>query len=468
MEIVNQILSVDEKHRYEGVLDDLYEYEALNKDVAWDYGLPTLTSQNHTNLFELRTKEQFIESINTHLPFLKNVSMDNLLLAGGVVSHFIQSKAKPSRDFDVFVYGLDETSATMRVNKFIVDMYNSFNHMVKEEADKMEKNKNISNPFNRFKILYNGSTRCHAYRNEKCVNLQVGDFEFQIIFRLYKSISEILHGFDLGSSAVGFDGQKLYFTTLSKFAYEYRCNIVDCSRRSTTYEHRLKKYFDRGFEIILPQMDFQKVRLNYHKYGMAEICELPHMVFSYKEAKPNKIYVDEFLSEYSNEKSDYNSCNMDQFTAFYFNLYHMIRDGKQYFSYAEGTKTPEIMKKKPVVNGRMIELFYDNIRNKFNNFKSQLDMKTCKKYINVVTVDEILTKLYLDDQMTTENKHRYLDQVIEKQKKLAMEKWKLMHSQEITQVDWITENPGRQTLLTSSFNPIIEDPKLWYGNYYTN
>jgi hypothetical protein len=31
-------------------------------------------------------------------------------------------------------------------------------------------------------------------------------------------------------------------------------------------------------------------------------------------------------------------------------------------------------------------------------------------------------------------------------------------------VEWITENPTTQ--LTSSFNPIIEDPKLWYGDLY--
>jgi hypothetical protein len=32
-------------------------------------------------------------------------------------------------------------------------------------------------------------------------------------------------------------------------------------------------------------------------------------------------------------------------------------------------------------------------------------------------------------------------------------------------LQWVTQNPGTQ--LTSSFNPIIEDAKLWYGDLYT-
>lgn len=31
-------------------------------------------------------------------------------------------------------------------------------------------------------------------------------------------------------------------------------------------------------------------------------------------------------------------------------------------------------------------------------------------------------------------------------------------------IKWITENPGRQW--TSSINPIIEDPRNWYGKHY--
>jgi hypothetical protein len=66
-----------------------------------------------------------------------------------------------------------------------------------------------------------------------------------------------LHGFDLGSSAVGFDGKDVYFTTLSKFSYENMVNVVDTTRRSTTYERRLHKYLKRGFSIAIPKLDLK-------------------------------------------------------------------------------------------------------------------------------------------------------------------------------------------------------------------
>lgn len=49
----------------------------------------------------------------------------------------------------------------------------------------------------------------------------------QVIFRLYRTKSEILHGFDIASSGVGFDDQNVILTSLSQFSYEYNCNIVN-------------------------------------------------------------------------------------------------------------------------------------------------------------------------------------------------------------------------------------------------
>ena len=115
--------------------------------------------------------------------------------------------------------------------------------------------------------------------------------------RLYKTASEILHGFDLGSSAVGYDGDNIYFTTLGKFCHEFSCNIIDTTRRSTTYEQRLAKYFNRGFNIVLPKFDITKLRTIYFKYDKSEICELPYFTFGYDAIIGNKITVDDFYNK---------------------------------------------------------------------------------------------------------------------------------------------------------------------------
>ncbi len=78
--------------------------------------------------------------------------------------------------------------------------------------------------------------------------------KYQLILRNYQTISEVLHGFDIGSCCLAFDNKKIYSTSLGIFAIRYGYNIVDMSMRSTTYEKRLSKYFDRGFGIIFPKM----------------------------------------------------------------------------------------------------------------------------------------------------------------------------------------------------------------------
>ena len=79
--------------------------------------------------------------------------------------------------------------------------------------------------------------------------------KIQIILRLFTSISGLLHGFDIGSCAIAFDGAVAYTTLIGAYSLSHRVNIVCPSRRSTSYESRLKKYFDRGYALVLPYLD---------------------------------------------------------------------------------------------------------------------------------------------------------------------------------------------------------------------
>lgn len=122
-------------------------------------------------------------------------------------------------------------------------------------------------------------------KNEKMKNFKN---PIQIILRQYKTIAEILYGFDVGSSQIGYNGflffffsflshssllflphfyrcfhsllmifclcflEDLYFagktlflTELSSYSFRTGCNIIDTSRLSPTYEVRMKKYWKR-------------------------------------------------------------------------------------------------------------------------------------------------------------------------------------------------------------------------------
>ena len=80
----------------------------------------------------------------------------------------------------------------------------------------------------------------------------------QVVFRLYKSIAEVLMGFDLDASCFGYDGLRLWCLPRARRAVNGRINVVDPSRQSVTYETRLLKYAERGFAIAVGRSEPQR------------------------------------------------------------------------------------------------------------------------------------------------------------------------------------------------------------------
>lgn len=61
-------------------------------------------------------------------------------------------------------------------------------------------------------------------------------------------------GFDLDTSAIGFDGSRVWASPRAIAALITQSNRVDVTRRSPSYENRLVKYASRGFEIYVPEL----------------------------------------------------------------------------------------------------------------------------------------------------------------------------------------------------------------------
>jgi hypothetical protein len=79
------------------------------------------------------------------------------------------------------------------------------------------------------------------------------------VLRIYRSISEILTGFDVDSSCVGYDGKQVYASPRALAAFVTQINTIDLTRRSPSYENRLSKYARRGFEIYWPLLDRSRI-----------------------------------------------------------------------------------------------------------------------------------------------------------------------------------------------------------------
>jgi hypothetical protein len=79
------------------------------------------------------------------------------------------------------------------------------------------------------------------------------------VLRIYKSVSEILTGFDIDCSGAAYDGKQVYCTPRALQSFMTQINHIDLSRRSPSYESRLSKYGHRGFEVYWPDLDRSRV-----------------------------------------------------------------------------------------------------------------------------------------------------------------------------------------------------------------
>jgi hypothetical protein len=96
-------------------------------------------------------------------------------------------------------------------------------------------------------------------RTEHCVTAIFEGKQVQIILRLYKSPAEVLMGFDLDCCTIMFNGEDVFALPRCMRALRYRMNMVDQTRQSKSYIHRLIKYAKRGFAIGVPGLDRSQI-----------------------------------------------------------------------------------------------------------------------------------------------------------------------------------------------------------------
>lgn len=107
----------------------------------------------------------------------------------------------------------------------------------------------VGDDCDRVKKILNKNKKKYIF-NERCATHK--KYGFQVIFRKYNSISEIVHGFDLDCCGYLLYEEKLYATNRSHYSLTHKVNWFDPDRMSPSYVYRLCKYAKRGYEIMLP------------------------------------------------------------------------------------------------------------------------------------------------------------------------------------------------------------------------
>ncbi|KAL4871430.1 hypothetical protein BDV12DRAFT_28672 [Aspergillus spectabilis] len=144
---------------------------------------------------------------------------------------FYHEEFAPASDVDLFLYDLTEEQAIQKIKQIEKCIRDS--------------------------IL----TEISTIRTKHAITIvsQYPTRHVQIVLRRYRSIAEILTGFDVDSSCAAYDGNQVYLAPRAIGAYITQINQVDLSRRSPSYENRLSKYSHRGFEVFWPDLDRSRI-----------------------------------------------------------------------------------------------------------------------------------------------------------------------------------------------------------------
>ncbi|KAF2757357.1 ankyrin repeat protein [Pseudovirgaria hyperparasitica] len=144
---------------------------------------------------------------------------------------YYHEQLAPASDVDLFLYDLTEYQAVEKIKQ----IEQSIRDSILEETTTIRTKNAIT-------IVSRYPTR-----------------HVQIVLRIYKSIAEILTGFDVDCSCAAYDGKQIWLAPRAVAAYITQTNHIDISRRSPSYENRLSKYSRRGFEIMFSDLDRQRI-----------------------------------------------------------------------------------------------------------------------------------------------------------------------------------------------------------------
>ena len=320
-------------------------------------------------------------------------------------------------------------------------------------------------------------------------------------------------GFDIGAYMLAYDGNEIYTTPLGAWSLQNRSIIVDTKRRSTSYEHRLVKYFKRGFRIIFPGannevLDYKKIIgsgveseemlkiriINLIKdcgYKINNITNIISECSKIQNIADNNIglqnlVINDLYGNLTLSLSNYNNKVISERSLNKISDYHY--DATMNFDYFIPVNTTKLRlgNLKAVCSLVIFNNFNGNIHdvliNDINNPNLQLNEESIEKYKDRVQYLKFENKKDKSVWKINDNFYRsmkyfghfaneilkiqdvneydyYRDEMI----KIMIDNTKICEKK-LTGIKWITENPGRQW--TSSINPIVSDPREWYGENY--
>ncbi|RJE25339.1 ankyrin repeat protein [Aspergillus sclerotialis] len=365
---------------------------------------------------------------------LSDINWSNVVVAGSAVvtclmpvpqkyrdskrsmRQFYHEEFAPASDVDLFLYGLTEEQA-------------------------MEKIRHIEKAI-QGSILQETTTI--RTKNTITIASQYPTRHVQIVLRIYKSIAEILTGFDVDCSCAAYDGKQVYVAPRALASYITQVNQIDLTRRSPSYENRLSKYSHRGFEVFWAGLDRSRIDPTAFERSFARTVGLARLLVL--EQLPRQSDREKYIEKRREERGRPSNRNLRRERSLRGNIKNEWED-----------EVPEWMEEDAISDYHTFTIPYG----------PKFHARKIEKLL--YTKDLLLNAEWNRPKDRQVNLHRHpaffgnLDDVIhdccgycpqpvtDEEKEVAEEENKIYISGDVT---FIKDDPGRQEI--GSFNPITE------------
>ena len=408
----------------------------------------TGNKQKRVSLFKYFS-ERHRETVITPVDLVIKATGGRFILAGGALAGMM-NRTREIKDLDMFYVG-DADQATLTFQVAVEALKREYSHYSEVIV---QRNKHVATVY---------------------FNVDYDDYDavmMQFIFRVYPTKDQVIGGFDLANASFLYDGKMIYGTPLAAWSIANRVEILNLSRRSTSYEFRLRKYCKRYcLRLIVPGMrpydnaSFDAFTSDLAGYGLRFGItdewvnkEVPLLFTQHAQPRMEIKSGDYEVKKLVNcENSRSNIAKMNTMLA----LRGLDSDIALMCWLEEDDDREEIVPMRTIDRAFLRKdlmltpkhrYYYSNlneIKHRVCKWLGEEDYARYQRALAMVSWDYEHPDVEFIYEEVKQRVQKTLSKFLETR-------------QEIT---WITENPGRQW--TASFNPIVKDVRDWYGEHYT-
>lgn len=280
-------------------LKELFTLNEVGTTRSWDYSKPTLQRPGRFTTRSPFSNETFCETFYSEYPSLKKLDWNNVVLRGGAVVDILLDRTP--KDLDFFFYGLDAGQVVDKARSLL----HFFLHVEKDAVFKSNQRAREHRERTSSRVSEFGDAEridIQGVRHGCVVSLRLSALAtpVQLVLATHASTHEVAALVDMAVCGVFFDGTRVGVSARAKFELE---NMSIVLQGGFPRQERVAKYFAKGFDIILPELDVARLPRGYLAMGLLDAVQLPRLAFAYRALVGNRIHVESFLSPAASSES---------------------------------------------------------------------------------------------------------------------------------------------------------------------